>query len=94
MANQQHHYYGSTAFGWRVGDTREQVVKDLARDAGNSIIRRCLKNGGLYAWTCRVELPKSAEYQIDGYRPVGVPSGEREEHYIVSVTGKTRPKDG
>lgn len=87
---QQHHFYGSTAITWAVAETREKVIEMLAKDAGKDVISRLNKNpdtGGLYFWTCKVEKPKSANYEIEYYKPVGVPISESMHGLIKDVKG-------
>ena len=62
-----YHIFGSTAVNWAVGNTREEVLKKLARDAGPEFIKR--QTNGLYAWTCLVPLPRAAHYGINNYAP-------------------------
>lgn len=65
---QQRHFFGSTAFNWAVGQSRKEVLKALAREAGRDTIKaNRIKNGGLYAWTCLVPLPQEATYEIVNY---------------------------
>lgn len=89
---QQHHYYGTTAFSWATGETRAEVLAKLARVAGSDIIKRNVKSsGGLYAWTVRVNLPQTAGYEIDSYRPVGVPTEKPQSFRIVNTKGYVIP---
>lgn len=92
MTEQQHHFYGSTAFNWAVAQTREEVVKKLASATGADLIKRNVAaNGGLYCWTCKVELPQEAHYDINFYKPVDVPISEAQEFNILNAKGKTSP---
>lgn len=87
------HYFGSTAFGWRVGQSRAEVIEALARDAGADIIRRNMKpNGGLYVWTCFVPLPQSAPYEIEQFAPT-VPYQYGQAFNIVNIKGHVTPID-
>lgn len=85
---QQHHYFGSTALNWATADTREEVIKKLAHNAGTKIIAINRKEyGGLYCWTCRVELPHASHYDIEHYEPVRVPTSEVQQFRIRTVKG-------
>lgn len=65
-----HHWYGTTAFDWVCADTKEAVIKRLARMSGAKTIQLNVKrNGGLFAQVCRVELPQAAHYSINEYLP-------------------------
>ena len=86
------HFFGSTAFNWAVGSTREEVLGKLARAAGSDIIKANVKrNGGLYAWTCMVPLPESADYAIHNYAPVNVGACEVQEFNIMYINGASLP---
>lgn len=74
-AEQGYHFYASCAFGWSVGLTRDEAIRDALDYAGSYLDKR----KGLYVWSARVELPKSAEYKIEYYQPVGVPLSESHE---------------
>lgn len=90
------HYYGSTAFTWAVGQTREEVLRALAKDAGKDLIQNNVrKNGGLYVWTCRVDLPQDSVYSIRNFHPVEVPIDPStiHEYNIQSVKGTVYPID-
>lgn len=87
----EHHYFGSTAFDWAVGATREAVIAKLARAAGSDAIKRNVKaSGGLYVWTCVVHLPQSAHYDIESYAPVA-PRSESQAALITTIKGATVP---
>ena len=103
----QHHYYGSTGYGWQCGQSREEVLGKLARAAGTSILERARKHsGGLYAQVCRVELPQAAHYDISNYMPSvitkedgvnearkgeRVPTSEFEQVLITNMKGRAIP---
>lgn len=88
------HFYGTTAFGWATGASRAEVLAKLARQAGVTILKHNAKNhDGLYAWTCVVEAPQSAEYAIDFYRPQGVKLAFVREYRIQNVKGHVTPID-
>lgn len=84
-----YHFFGSTAFNWATGETRQQVINKLARMAGRSIIEANVKaSSGLYCWTCRVEQPLSgASYDIANYAPQNVTTTKHAEYNIVSARG-------
>lgn len=65
------HYYGSTCYGWVVGQTKEYVLRGLANDVGSTIIKRAKeRNGhGIEAIVCKVPLPQAAHYRISDYLP-------------------------
>ena len=66
----QHHYYGSTIYGWAVADTKEKVIKSLAQDFSVESLKRMRKEiGGPSAVICKVNLPKEAHYSINNYLP-------------------------
>lgn len=68
-----HHWYGTTAFDWVVADTKEKVIKKLARAAGSKTIKlNRERHGGLFAQVCRVELPQTAHYSINNYMPARI----------------------
>lgn len=87
------HYFGSTAFNWATGETREEVLQKLARMAGADIIKRNVKanGGGLYAWTVQVNAPQSAHYEINNYAPSGVPTEQAQAFNILNAKGKASP---
>jgi hypothetical protein len=60
------HFYGSTAYDWVTGPSREFVLKKLA-----SYLTGMLKKGtsGVECVVCRVELPQAAHYTIRNYVP-------------------------
>ena len=102
-----HHYYAATAYGWGVGDTREQAIKEAAKHIGVSTLKRH-KPAGVMTVVCRVELPQAAHYTISEYMPnkitkedgtnetrkgEPVPISEVENLRIISTTGKTGPVD-
>jgi hypothetical protein len=72
-SEQGHHFYASTAFGWGVGLTRDEAIR-IALEEGSTAAKK-----GLYVWSARVELPKTAHYGIELYRPVGVPLSESQD---------------
>lgn len=65
----QHHYFASCGLMWAVADTAADAVKKIAKEIGAPSLRKALDRGGFYVWTCRVELPISARYNIAEFRP-------------------------
>lgn len=63
------HYFATCALAWATGSTPADAIKKLARSLDPAMIRRCLSDGGVYVWTCRVELPPNASYSINFYKP-------------------------
>lgn len=87
-----HHFYACTATDWAVAPTREQAIAKVAAAAGAARIKRHVaNNGGLYCWSVRVDLAQSAHYDIEEYKPVGVPLAASQECRITSARGKTAP---
>lgn len=67
---QAHHYYAATGQAWGVGLTRQAAIAQAASLCDADTIKRLVKSeGGMYVWTCRVELPKSARYSIAWFKP-------------------------
>jgi len=88
----QFHYFGSTPLNWATGETVEKVLSSLARQAGDARIKQQVKIGdGLYAWTCRVEVPKSTYYQINFFQPQGVEVTDCREWNIKNGKGHVLP---
>lgn len=84
------HFFGSTAYNWAIGDTRQEVIESLARMAGTDIIKRNDKHSegnGLYCWLCRVDVPRDEEYEIAWFQPQGVPVSHVIEVGIKSAKG-------
>lgn len=84
------HYFGSTAYNWATGATRQEVIEKLARQAGTEAIKRNDKHSegqGLYCWTCRVGVPQSTDYEISYFQPQGVPVTQGLEVGIKSAKG-------
>lgn len=89
-----HHYFGSTAFNWATGDTRAEVLAKLGRMTGPNELKLQVKaHGGLYVWTCRVNAPADADYQIENYAPKGVETSNVSESRIVNTKGYIVPND-
>jgi hypothetical protein len=82
------HYFGSTAYHWVVGETRQEVLNELSRMAGADLIKRHVKeHGGLYCWTCRVDAPRSAKYDIAWFQPSGVAVSQGLHFNIMNTKG-------
>lgn len=62
----QEHWYATTVYDWVTADTKEAVIKKLARASGSMIART---QRGLSATVCCVELPQAAHYSISEYLP-------------------------
>jgi hypothetical protein len=89
---QAYHYYGSSAYGWACADTLAEVLKQVASYAGDTLIKRAVKNnGGLLVVTCRVPAPIDAEYKISEYLPVGMGITDVNEYRICSIKGYSLP---
>lgn len=100
---QQYHYFGSTAYDWRFGDTQHEVLKALAYWGDG--IKAAKKGGkpGMEALIVRVELPQAANYTIHNFMPhkiiragevtdERVPMGPVEGVYLVNTRGETAPR--
>jgi len=86
------HYFGSTCFHWATGATRQEVLEKLARMAGTETIKKSIKSqGGFYAWTCRVNVPHSADYQISYFKPQGVECVLPQEFNLMNAKGHSLP---
>ena len=87
------HYFASCAFGFALADTREEAIQKLVngfrRDL-TPVVKNAQKNGepGCYMWSCLVEAPADAEYQISFYAPQGVGVRDGEHHYCTYLTAK------
>lgn len=79
-----HHFFASTYRGWAVASTRDGALRKVAQDFSAEELRKGVqRNGkGVLAYTIRVDLPQSAEYDINGYAPVGVPTDDRQMYRI------------
>ena len=73
QATAAQHYFATCFYGWAVADTKEKAVKDLKARGGR------LARKGVDALVVRVDLPKSAAYNIRSGLPVDVPMGEPEQ---------------
>ena len=88
------HYFGSTAYSWRAGETLDEVVRGLAKDAGSRSINYALKDrGGLECYTCRVLAPLSAPYEIRRCMPAGVECDEFAGFRITNSRGRRVPME-
>lgn len=82
------HYFGSTAYNWATGATRNEVLAKLAKAAGAAAIRRNVEaNGGLYVWMCKVPLPIDAPYEIEFYAPKVEGLTEKQAYLIQNTKG-------
>ena len=90
------YYFAAADLGWGCGNTADEAIAKLARvvsaiDPG--AVRRSLVDGGMYVWTCRVELPLSSRYSISSFQPdktedgFPVPVYERSEWALVTNNG-------
>lgn len=90
----QSHYFGSTAFNWAVGATRQEVIDKLAKWAGNNTgalaAPAVKKSGGLYCWTCKVNAPIDTQYAIEYFAPKGVDIGDAFECNITNKNGSIK----
>lgn len=88
------HYFGSTAFNWAIGSTRQEVIDKLAKSAGeesNALKAANVKvTGGLYCWTCKVHATKDVDYGIEYFQPVGVEISDGFECNIVNKNGSVK----
>lgn len=79
-------YFGSTAYNWATGATRNEVIAKLAKAAGADIIRRNVKaNGGLYVWLCKV--PIDGPFDIEFYMPKVEGLTEKQAYLIQNTKG-------
>lgn len=83
-----HHFYASTAFSWHVGYTRDEAILLVLKATRSARGKRESATTGEYVWSVRVDLPKSAEYQIRNYTPFDVPMGASEEGYYTLKNGR------
>lgn len=89
-----HHYFGSTAFNWATGATRAEVLAKLGKSTGPNELKLQVKAyGGLYVWTCRVNVPASTPYDIESYAPKGVETSNPVEARLVNIKGHIVPND-
>lgn len=89
---QPHHYFGSTFSNWATGATRAEVIAKLAKQVRADDMKRAVSSfGGIFVFTCRVDLPERSTYSIDNFRPVGVPMGDNETARIITTRGATAP---
>lgn len=92
--NTESHFFGTTPFNWATGSTRAEVLKKLGIACGSSILKSAVSNsGGLYAWTCKVNAPADAHYEIEYYKPVGVEWEASAECLIQNNKGYSLPTD-
>lgn len=92
VPEKSYHFFGTTTFNWCKGETLEGVLSTLARQAGDSVIKQQNKVGnGLYAWTCRVEVPRSELYALNFFQPVDVQLSDTREWNIKNGKGHVLP---
>lgn len=72
------HYYGSTAYDWVVGLSREYVVKRLASYYTSMYAAAKKRGSGIECVVCKVLLPQSAYYTIRNFVPNAIITGEGE----------------
>lgn len=92
----QHHFFATTAFHFAIGDTRKEAIENVARRAGAAIIKEQVKGqGGLYVWSCKVALPRTAQYAINNYMPQVNPDelSEVQRFRIVKADGSVKVED-
>lgn len=74
---QGHHYYASTVVAWAADVTRAKAIARVIRNSKSMFKPNA--DGGIYVFSVRVDLPKSANYTINNYVPVDVPMSEKLE---------------
>lgn len=79
-----HHWYGTTRSDWAVADTKENVIKKLARITDTEWLR----DGGVEALVCKVNLPITARYSMEEYLPVDVDREKAKRVRIMNRSGK------
>ena len=89
----EHHYFASFALGYARGVTRQEALAKLL-GMFRSEIKEIAKNeqraghAGCYAWSCKVNAPLIAKYEINFYQPVGVDWDAGRHHNFTNVTAK------
>lgn len=66
-----YHYYASTAAAWAVGETRAEAIKEVLDDSAG--LFKPNADGGVFVYSVRIELPKTATYEIESFVPKDVP---------------------
>ena len=88
QVKQEFHFFGSTPFDWATGATRQEVIDKLAKAGSyNLTAEKVKKSGGLYAFTVKVLVAESTDYQISYYMPQGVECVDKVEVNIVNKKG-------
>lgn len=77
------HWYASTLYDWVCAESKEAVIKKLARVSGSMIGK-----DGIDALVCKVHLPITAHYQIREYLPTGVDREPAKRIKILNKSGK------
>ena len=89
-----HHFYASNSYGWATASTRKEAIEKSIEMAGRhnvkDVIKRAHKEGrlGFYVWSCKVNLPKEAHYEIRNYKPHDVDYEATKEHWVTHCTMK------
>lgn len=83
MATSDHHWYASTLYDWACAESKEAVIKKLARVSGSMI-----GNDGIDALVCKVHLPITVHYQIREYLPHNVAREPATKVMILNTRGK------
>lgn len=84
------HYYGSTAYDWITGPSREYVAKRLAACAGSMLTTAVKRGSGIEAVICKVLLPQEATYTIRNYVPFEITERKAEGEKL-ERTGRKVP---
>lgn len=79
-----HHWYATTRSDWVVADTKENVLKKLARVTDTE----WFKDGGVEALVCKVNLPITARYSMEEYLPVNVEREPAQRVRLLNRQGK------
>lgn len=89
------HFFASNAFGWGVGKTRDEAIKESIKAVGNTLTKEQIKaahqNGraGFYVWSCEVLAPIETKYEKNLFlSPRGVEIANGKHHEITYLTAK------
>ncbi len=87
------HYYATCVYGWATAPTRQEAIDNLIRRYRRDLkplVKQGQRRGdpGAYLWTCRVNAPADAEYQIRFFQPVDVHCADAIEFYITHLTDR------
>lgn len=74
---QTHHFYASSVVAWAVAETRAKAIRRVLDDSSGMF--KPNSDGGIYVYSVRVELPKTAHYEINSYVPQGVPVSDAKQ---------------